>query len=527
MLERAKPGAEKFPKSCHILNKMKHKRRFLKFVISFLLVAGLVCFGTASGAGFVVDDFGEGSDSNLNDNACGTAGGTCTLRAAIQQANFTSGLDTIEFDSNGTVLLSSGYIDIKDSLIMRPGAASQITISSASQSILFIVTQNGTTVVFEDLEFSNSAGQAIIVGSGPQVTIRRCVFDGNINGSGSAAGGALSIGGETIIDTSEFRNNSSDITSGGAIFLGTGAFLTIRNSVIEDNSAKTGGGIAVGSGLERLVLEDVLIQRNHASSDGGGIYSQSRVESAGVTLYQNTSNRNGGGIWASNKNGSNFIDALKLVGADVRGNTADENGGGIYIDTGVGQHPFLISRSAVWENDANLGGGIFVSGLTDIKVANTTLGVNTATSGGGIYLQGGNLDILHATIWNNQAEQLRNHPSVLGNIGNSIIGFDVVGASGCNNLPNSLGPNLGSDASCGATLVGDPKLGPITNTGGYAPTQPFADGSPALEAADLSICSAEPISFYDSDGPNRPNGKQCDLGAWESSLFVFLDGFED
>ncbi|MGB5486586.1 MAG: choice-of-anchor Q domain-containing protein, partial [Lysobacterales bacterium] len=271
------------------------------------------------------------------------------------------------------------------------------------------------------------------------------------------------------------------------------------------------------------------IQRNHASADGGGIFSQSRVETAGVTLFQNTTNGNGGGIWAENRGGGNTIDALKLVGADIRDNTADLNGGGIYLDSGVALHTFLISRSAVWENDANLGGGVYVAGGTgtDIKVANSTIGVNTAATGGGIYLQSGDLDILHSTIWNNQAEQLRNQPSVLANIGNSIIGFDAVGASGCDNAPNSLGPNLGSDASCGASLVGDPKLGPITNTGGYAPTQPFADDSPALDAGDLSICSAAPISFFDSDGPNRPNGKQCDLGAWESSVFVFLDGFED
>lgn len=508
---------------------MKHKKRLQKLVTSFLLVAGLVCFTTAFGVGFVVDDFGDGSDSDLNDNACSTAGGSCTLRAAIQQANFTSGLDIIEFQNNGTVVLTNVIIDITDSLTIRPGTATQITISSANQGQLLRVLQSGTTAVFEDLKFSNPAGQAIGVGLGPQVTIRRCVFDGNINSSGSASGGALSIGGETTIDTSEFRNNSSNLTSGGAIFLGTGALLTIRNSVIEDNSARTGGGIAVGSGLERLVLEDVTIQRNHASVDGGGIYSQSRVESAGVTLFQNTTNGNGGGIWVENKNGSNTIDALKLVGADIRDNTADLNGGGIYLGSGVALHTFLISRSAVWENDASLGGGIYFAGGTgtDIKVANSTIGVNTATIGGGIYLHSGDLDILHSTIWNNQSEQLRNDPSLLADIGNSIIGFDVVGASGCDNTPNSLGPNLGSDASCGASLVGDPKLSPITNTGGYAPTQPFGDDSPALEAGDLSICSVAPISFYDSDGPNRPNGKQCDLGAWESSLFVFLDGFED
>ena len=128
---------------------------------------------------------------------------------------------------------------------------------------------------------------------GPQVTIRRCIFDGNINSSGSASGGALSVGGETLVDSSTFRNNSSNVTSGGAIYLSTNALLTIRNSTIEDNSAGNGGGIAVAGGRERLILEDTVIQRNHASGNGGGIHSQSRVESAGVTLFQNTADGDG------------------------------------------------------------------------------------------------------------------------------------------------------------------------------------------------------------------------------------------
>jgi len=117
-------------------------------------------------------------------------------------------------------------------------------------------------------------------------------------------------------------------------------------------------------------------------------------------------------------------------------------------------------------------------------------------------------------------------PTIFGNLGNSIIGFESPGASGCLNPPVQLGPNLASDASCGASIVGDPELGPITNTGGYAPTQPFADSSPALDTADLTICGDSPIDFFDSDGPNRPIGGNCDLGSWESGASLFSDGFE-
>lgn len=163
---------------------------------------------------FTVDDFGEGSDDNLNDHQCATAGGSCTLRAAIEQANFTSGLDIIEFESSGTVLLSLVILDITDSLVMRPGPALAVTISRANQGGMLRILQNGTTVTIEDLTFSNPNGNAIGIGAGPQVTFRRCVFDGNINSSGSVSGAALSVGGETTVDSCTFRNNSSAIGSG-------------------------------------------------------------------------------------------------------------------------------------------------------------------------------------------------------------------------------------------------------------------------------------------------------------------------
>lgn len=496
-------------------------------IAGLIAMAVLTCALPLSALTFTVDDFGEGSDANLNDNACATAGGSCTLRAAAEQANWTSGLDTIEFQSSGTVLFSSVVIDITDSLLLRPGAAPTVTISRVNQGGLLRILQNGTSVTIEDLTFSNPGGQAIAIGSGPQVTLRRCVFDGNTIPGGSASGSALSVGGETFVDTCEFRNNSSATTSGGAIFLGTNALLTIVNSTIEDNVAATGGGISVVSG--RLILRDTVIRRNQATGDGGGIHSQSRIESEGVTIYDNIAGGDGGGVWADNLGGGQTIQAVDLVGADIRGNTAAGNGGGVYFGSGVGLHEFLLSRSAVWENDADLGGGVYVFGSSDTvyEIANSTIGGNTANSGGGVYHALGDLSILHSTIWDNASDQLRNSgPSLFGSLGNSIIGFESPGSSGCLNPPVQLGPNLASDGSCGASIVGDPELGPITNTGGYAPTQPFADTSAAVDAADLVICGDPPVDFYDSDGPNRPIGTDCDLGSWESGASLFSDGFE-
>lgn len=46
----------------------------------------------------IVNSTGDGADANPGDGICATAGGACTLRAAIQETNATSGTDTIQFN---------------------------------------------------------------------------------------------------------------------------------------------------------------------------------------------------------------------------------------------------------------------------------------------------------------------------------------------------------------------------------------------------------------------------------------------
>ncbi len=57
---------------------------------------------SASAATFVVNSVGDESDADLMDGICLTALGTCTLRAAIEQANASAGADTIAFNIPGS-----------------------------------------------------------------------------------------------------------------------------------------------------------------------------------------------------------------------------------------------------------------------------------------------------------------------------------------------------------------------------------------------------------------------------------------
>src|SRR5262245_11232749 len=70
--------------------------------VTALSAAGLaVPQGVAADATFVVNKVGDASDMNLADSKCDTStntGNQCTLRAAIEEANDTAGIDTINFN---------------------------------------------------------------------------------------------------------------------------------------------------------------------------------------------------------------------------------------------------------------------------------------------------------------------------------------------------------------------------------------------------------------------------------------------
>ena len=80
----------------------------------------------AHGATLTVDDTGDASDFSTADGFCDTDDsaddGPCTLRAAIEQANFDAGTDTINFDITGagphTINPASALPTITDPVII-------------------------------------------------------------------------------------------------------------------------------------------------------------------------------------------------------------------------------------------------------------------------------------------------------------------------------------------------------------------------------------------------------------------------
>ena len=84
------------------------RRRFLQLLVTAVVLGVALVVGptqVAHGTTLTVDSTADTSDFSTADGVCDTddsvGDGPCTLRAAIEQANFDAGPDTIEFSIAG------------------------------------------------------------------------------------------------------------------------------------------------------------------------------------------------------------------------------------------------------------------------------------------------------------------------------------------------------------------------------------------------------------------------------------------
>ncbi|MGI8786344.1 MAG: CSLREA domain-containing protein [Pyrinomonadaceae bacterium] len=115
----------------------KGGKKSLLSLINKMTAILFVCFVivvAARAATFTVNSTGDGGDANTADNICETATiGECTLRAAIEEANFTMAADTIGFaiaPFNGSVKIIAPAAPLPD--IIQPVIINGYTQTGAS-----------------------------------------------------------------------------------------------------------------------------------------------------------------------------------------------------------------------------------------------------------------------------------------------------------------------------------------------------------------------------------------------------------
>lgn len=317
------------------------------------LITALLTFAACTGvqaATFTVDTEVDLNDSVPGDGVCGTgAASTCSLRAAIQEANVLPGADTIS--------LPGGYY----ALTRLPLAGNVLSIASD-------ITING---------MGASAGNTVVSGNGDRIVLQ-------ITGSPTAHLHNLAIVGGT----------GHGSVFGGGVYIGGGT-TTLSRVVVGGNNAagsvtQQGGGIYVYE-FATLNLIDSEVSGNTAVNGGGGV-SVRVLSTANITRSTIRGNSltnpgaTGGGMDARG--------TLDLVNSTISGNTAAGGGGGLSVGGGGTAN---IRFTTIADNSSGVNNGqLQVFGATahmgSSIVANPSAGLNCRLQAGTLTSDGYNLD---------------------------------------------------------------------------------------------------------------------------------------
>ncbi len=381
--------------------------------------------------------------TNLNDAGAGS------LRQAVIDANGSYGLDVIEFQGGlaGTITLTSGDIDIYDSLVINAPVPSVITVSggfTAPQPLrgegydrIFTIRDGGRdrggpanpsynlmSVDIVGLTLTNGydyQGGAIYA-SDVELTIRDSIITDNLAyGQDGGGGGIFQQQGvlrvlDSTISSNTAQNEGAD---GGGINI-SNASLVIRDSYLNSNYANDDGGALHAEPVYSIAVTGTTLDNNQAGDSGGAIdigsYSYSYISGdtgstliADSTISGNTASNYGGGI--NIYEGGRYGDGLTLDNASITGNYAGGNGGGVNIDD-EGRSLFVLNNTSIMNNTAyNDGGGIQFAADNDadtLLVHNSTISNNTAygSDGGAIFFYSDEaaLSIIDSTLNNNSAQ---------------------------------------------------------------------------------------------------------------------------
>lgn len=299
-------------------------------------------------------------------------GSNGTLRWAIDRANSTAGPDTINFDPTmfsmpRTIKLTQGQLTLTDpdtTTITGPSpGAYLLSINGGGKSRIFNIDGGSANLSHMTITGGSAASGGGLYNHDGDLKIAYTIISGDTAGG---YGGGLDNNGGTVSLTNSAVNNNHGGTGGG---ISNRGFTTGSNSVVYPASASlqnvsvsgnTGGGLYDQGGS--LVLANSFVENNRTSGSGGGLAITSGFNPNGYVSYLNGS--------------------VSLTNVTISGNIAQYNGGGLYIEGISGRYSFGQSQAI----------------LDRVSITG-----NLATSGGGLYNQGGTVDLFASTVSSNHA----------------------------------------------------------------------------------------------------------------------------
>jgi hypothetical protein len=451
--------------------RMLRRNFYLTLTVALALIVALLTGSPAFAITFTVNSTLDQPDDLTIPGTCHTAANTCTLRAAIMQANRTTGTAIIMLPSGiykltipaaGADGEENGDLNLTTPVIGTPvitiiGAGADTTIIDAGKIDRVFNVHERRWVAIEGVTIRNgyAEGGGGIHNSGV-LTVSNAIISGSYS---TVEGGGIRNWGTLTVLQSTISGNYGDYSGGGIRNYGT---LTVTDSTISQNATVTDGSLSQGY--------------------GGGIINTGTMLVTGSTISSNTSN-SGGGIYQADK-------AVTVVNSTVSQNSAMNDGGGFYNFYGT----VNVYNSTIVFNDAD----------SDRENGGT---------GGGVFNLGFIIAPLAPSVFN-----LRNTLVA----GNTLLAWPIY-QDDCYGTIGSYGRNLFGTVSNACTITGtgiwlstNPAyLGPLQNNGGPTWTHALLPGNNAIDDGVECIDHNGHTITTDQRGWARPQGDRCDVGSYE------------
>ncbi|WP_186774934.1 choice-of-anchor Q domain-containing protein [Allorhodopirellula solitaria] len=320
-----------------------------------------------------------------------------------------------------TFSINAGAVN-PETLPLFIGANRQFLFQNPFRGFLDNLRIDGSALPIESLEFlrADGVGQAAGFRANP----------GNGGGLHVSGPGEVTIEGGTV-------SNNFAANEGGGLWNSSTGILTVSGVAVQGNTASGdaadsgGGGIYNDGGtlnVDATNLDDNLADGT-AGSGGGLLSVAGAVTIANSSFESNGANRAGGGIEIID--GNVTLTNSDLINNDVNtiatgGPATPGNGGGLHVS---GIADVTIDGGLVSGNVAAAeGGGLWNQAGSTLTVRNgtliqlnTALGAAADQGGGGIFNNGGNVEISNAIILSNFADGVSGSGGGILNVDGGII----------------------------------------------------------------------------------------------------------
>lgn len=217
-------------------------------------------------------------------------------------------------------------------------------------------------------------------------TVTLCLNGHVLTGTGT--GSVILINSDSNFTLCDCSTDASNVVNG----------VTYTTGVITGGDNGSGGGIYVN--VSTFTMEGGTIAGNKAGQQGGGLRaSSSTLTLKGGAICDNYSSQYGGGI---SLNADNMLTIEE--GFSITNNFAEYSGGGIDCSAS----DIILNGGTISQNEASDGGGIYVSGSTNLGAKLTMKGGeishNDAAYGGGISSWYANVELSGGSVSENESD---------------------------------------------------------------------------------------------------------------------------